>query len=81
MAVAGRHGLPVAVHIESATPHEVKLVVPTLVEMVIPEAPENLVGDNAYDSDKLDSALSRYGIQLISPHRATGKTEPRIGDD
>ena len=48
MAVADRHGLPVAVHVESATPHEVKLVVPTLVEMVIPEAPQNLVGDNAY---------------------------------
>jgi transposase len=73
MAVADRHGLPVAVHIESATPHEVKLVVPTLVEMVIPEAPENLVGDNAYDSDKLDSELCRYGIQLISPHRSNRK--------
>jgi len=35
MAVADRHGLPVAVHVESATPHEVKLAVPTLVEMVI----------------------------------------------
>src|SRR5438552_9194965 len=67
MAVADRHGLPVAVHIESATPHEVKLAVPTLIEMVVPEAPQNLVGDNAYDSDKLDSELSRYGIQLISP--------------
>jgi len=42
--------LPVAVHVESATPHEVKLVVPTLVEMLISEAPQNLVGDNAYDS-------------------------------
>ena len=30
MAVADRHGLPVAVQVESATPHEVKLVVPTL---------------------------------------------------
>jgi transposase len=73
MAVADRHALPVAVHIESATPHEVKLVVPTLVEMVIPEAPENLVGDNAYDSDKLDAELCRYGIQLISPHRSNRK--------
>jgi len=43
MAVADRHGLPVAVHIETATPHEVKLAVPTLVEMVIPEAPELLL--------------------------------------
>ncbi len=75
MAVADRHGLPVAVHVESATPHEVKLAVPTLVEMVIPEAPQNLVGDNAYDSDKLDSELSQYGIQLISPHRRNRKTQ------
>jgi len=64
MAVADRHDLPVAVHIESATPHEVKLAVPTLVAMVIPEAPQNLVGDNAYDSDKLDSELSRCRIGL-----------------
>ncbi|MGO9542237.1 MAG: IS5 family transposase [Terriglobales bacterium] len=70
MAVADSHGLPVAVYVDSATPHEVKLVVPTLLEMVIPEAPQNLVGDNAYDSDKLDSELSRYGIELISPHRS-----------
>jgi transposase len=73
MAVADRHGLPVAVHIESATPHEVKLAVPTLVEMVITESPQNLVGDNAYDSDKLDSELSKYGMRLISPHRSNRK--------
>jgi hypothetical protein len=77
MAVADRHGLPVAVHVESATPHEVKLVVPTLVEMVISEAPQNLVGDNAYDSDKLDSELSRYGIQLISTSQQQKKQNPR----
>jgi hypothetical protein len=46
MAVADRHGLPVAIHIESATPHEVKLIVPTLVEMVIPEAPQSLASEN-----------------------------------
>lgn len=47
MAVVDRHGLPIAVHTEGATPHEVKLVIPTLVEMVVPDAPQNLVGDNA----------------------------------
>jgi transposase len=73
MAVADRHGLPVAVCVESATPHEVKLVVPTLIQMVIPEAPENVIGDNAYDSDKLETELSRYGIQLIAPHRINRK--------
>jgi hypothetical protein len=47
MAVADCHGLPVAVSIESATPHEVKLAESTLVQMVIPEPPQNLIGDNA----------------------------------
>jgi transposase len=73
MAVADRNGLPVSICVESATPHEVKLAVPTLVQMVIPEAPQNLIGDNAYDSDKLDEELSRYGIELIAPHRSNRK--------
>ena len=55
MAVADSHGLPISLCIESASPHEVTLVDSTLVEIVIPEAPQNLVGDNAYDSDKLDA--------------------------
>jgi hypothetical protein len=73
MAVADRNGLPISICVESATPHEVKLAVPTLVQMVIPEVPQNLIGDNAYDSDKLGDELSRYGIQLIAPHRRNRK--------
>jgi transposase len=69
MAVADRHGLPVAVYVESATPHEVKLATATLVQMIVPESPRNLIGDNAYDSDKLDAELRQYGIELIAPHR------------
>lgn len=57
MAVADSHGLPVAVYVESATPHEVTLVESTLVEMVVSEAPQNLVGDNAYDSGNIDADL------------------------
>jgi len=75
MAVADRQGLPVAVFIESATPHEVKLALPTLIQMVIPEAPQHLIGDNAYDSDKLDAELRRYGIELIAPHRSNRKNK------
>ena len=73
MAVADRHGLPVAVCVESATPHEVKFAESTLLQMVIPELPQNLIGDNAYDSDKLDTKLWSYGIELISPHRRNRK--------
>jgi hypothetical protein len=63
----------VAVAVESATPHEVTLAQSTLVQMVIPEPPQNLIGDNAYDSDKLDKRLKNYGIELISPHRSNRK--------
>jgi transposase len=75
MAVADRHGLPVAVCVESATPHEVKLATNTLAQMVVPEAPQNLIGDNAYDSDKLDAELRQYGIELIAPHRSNRKNK------
>src|SRR5437660_1055002 len=73
MAVADRHGLPVAVCAESATPHEVKLAEATLSQIVVSDAPQNLIGDNAYDSDKLDSKLRSYGIEFIAPHRSTRK--------
>lgn len=29
-----------------------------------------MIGDKAYDSDKLDAKLELQGIQLIAPHRA-----------
>jgi len=44
MAVADSHGLPIAVCVESATPHEVKLATSTLVRLIVPEAPQNLIG-------------------------------------
>ena len=56
-----------------------KLVASTLVEMVIDDAPENLVGDNAYDSDKLDAELRQYGIELIAPHRSNRKNKTQDG--
>ena len=40
MAIADRHGFPVAVHVESATPHEVTLVNATLAERFVEEEPE-----------------------------------------
>ena len=79
MAVADRSGLPVALHIESATPHEVTLVETTLLEMLVAEAPQNLVGDNAYDSDKLDAELRQYGIEVIAPHRSNRKNRTQDG--
>ena len=56
------------------------LIESTLVEMVVSEAPENLVGDNAYDSDKLDTELRQYGIEVIAPHRSNRKKKTQDGD-
>ena len=61
MAVADRNGLPVSVCAESATPHEVKLAMSTLLQMVVPDAPQNF-------SDRLDAELRFYGIELIAPY-------------
>jgi transposase len=69
MAIADRSGLPLAAWIESASPHEVKLVEDTLNAMFIDEDPERLIGDKAYDSDKLDAKMAARGIEVISPNR------------
>jgi hypothetical protein len=79
MAVADRHGLPVSVCVESATPHELTLATSTLLQMVVPNAPQNLIGDKAYDSDHLDAELKFYGIEVIAPHRRTRKYSTHDG--
>jgi transposase len=70
MAVVDSHGLPVAICIESASPHEVTLVEKTLDHRFVDEQPQRLIGDKAYDSDGLDKRLAEErGIELIAPHR------------
>jgi transposase len=68
MAIADRSGFPLAAWIESASPHEVKLVEDTLNAMFIDEDPDHLIGDKAYDSDQLDARLAERGIELIAPN-------------
>jgi hypothetical protein len=69
MAIADRAGLPVAITIASASPHETQLVDQTLNASLLPDHPERLIGDAAYDSDGLDQRLAACGIELIAPHR------------
>jgi hypothetical protein len=71
MAIADRQGRPVAVHVESATPHEVTLVHATLAARFVSQLPARLIGDNAYESDRLDADLARHGVALIAAHRRT----------
>lgn len=69
MAVADASGLPVGLHVESASPAEVKLVEETLDATWTDKEPERLIGDKAYDSDKLDERLLERGIDMIAPNR------------
>lgn len=70
MAVADAGGLPFAAHVASAAPHEVTLVTATLEQRFVVEPPVRLIGDAAYDSDRLDQTLRQEGIELIAPHRS-----------
>ncbi len=74
MAIADASGLPVAAHVESAAPHEVKLVGQTIDSSFTRYAPDKLIGDKAYDSDKLDQELQKErGVEMIAPHRRNRK--------
>lgn len=71
MAVADRHGLPIACGIASGPRHEAKLVVDTLKARFVDELPLRLIGDKAYDSNKLDAELAAIGVDMIAPNHWT----------
>jgi len=79
MAVVDRAGLPVAAGIASASPHEVTLVEATLETRFLPELPEHLIGDLAYDSDRLDERLAQRGIERIAPNRRNRRRKTQDG--
>jgi transposase len=70
MGITDAFGIPIAVSTTSASPHEVTLVSQTLDTCFLNTVPEKLIGDRAYDSDKLDKRLvQERGIELIAPHK------------
>lgn len=79
MAIADRHGLPVAVDVASASPAEVRLVTSTLDVRFVRDVPERLIGDKAYDSDALAQELAESGIELIAPNRRNRKVKTQDG--
>jgi hypothetical protein len=79
MAIADRTGFPIAIHVASASPHEVTFVEATLEDRFVNEIPERLIGDRAYDSDPLDGQLAYQGVELIAPHRKNRK-KPKTQD-
>jgi len=72
MVITDGHGIPLAIGVHSASPHEVKLAETTLkkVDRRFRGCIERLVGDNAYDSLALRERLAKQGIELIAPHKS-----------
>jgi transposase len=67
----------VAVLVASASPHEAKLVGPTIEQRFLAQTPERLMGDRAYDSDPLDGQIREsFGVQLVVPHNSTRSKAP-----
>ena len=77
MAISDGHGLPLAVHVASASPHETRLVETTIEQRFLAETPQGLIGDRAYDSDRLDAQIrERFGVEVIAPHKCTRSNTP-----
>ena len=80
MAIADDHSLPLAVSVESASPHKSQLVEGVLGQSFLDLLPERLIGDRAYDSDRLDQDLAdRYGVEMIAPHRGQRRKPTQDG--
>jgi len=74
MGLTDAFGLPIAIDATSANPHEVTLVDKTLDACFLEHVPEKIIGDRAYDSDKLDQKLAEErGVDLIAPHKRNRK--------
>ena len=70
MAIVDRAGLPIAVHVASASPYEPHLVPATLEARFLADLPMRLIGDRGYDSARLDDTLmATYGIEVIAANR------------
>jgi transposase len=77
-----RSGLPLAIDLESASPHESTLLEDLLRQSFlrrVVDRPRFLIGDKAYDCDPLDARLARQGITLIAPNRCSRKVFTQDG--
>jgi transposase len=84
MVVVDGAGVPLGIHVTSASPAEVTLVEPTLATIRVPRAgrgrprqkPPRLIADRGYDSDPLREQLGRRGITVIVPYRSNRTARP-----
>jgi transposase len=76
MVLADGAGTPLGVHLEAASPSEVKLVEATLASVKVRTGkrkrgqPKRLPGDRGYDSNTVRTLLMQQGIDPIIPARS-----------
>lgn len=80
MVLVDARGLPVAIDTAPANRHESHLVQQMFDFMLSDDTPERIIGDKAYDDDRLDDALADDGIEMIAPHRANRRPENKTQD-
>jgi IS5 family transposase len=76
MVLADGKGAPLGVHVEAASPSEVKLLEPTLQqfeETGLQGQPERLIADKGYDSNAVREQLVERGIEPIIPARKNNR--------
>jgi hypothetical protein len=86
MVVVDGQGDPLGGTITSASPSEVRLAEDTLETIKVPRPssgrpksrPKRLIGDKAYDSDKLRASLAGKGIRLLVPYRKNRKKKKNV---
>jgi len=87
MVVADSAGVPLGVHVASASTAEVTLVEETLATVSVPRKhggaprrnPDRIIADRAYDANWLRPRLQFRGIDLIFPHRKNRVQAPMQG--
>lgn len=77
MALVHANGLPIALSLHGAGPHEVGLCFGLVQGCWTEELPERVIGDKAYDSDALDERMwEEMGVEMIAAHRKGRKAPP-----
>ena len=81
MAIADRHGLPLALYLASGSRHDSVLTEGTLDAAFVAKLPPRLIGDKAWDAAKLQQRLwTERGIDLIAPKRGGRRPSCRRQD-
>jgi len=76
MVLADGKGAPLGIHVDAASPAEVKLLDATLENMdkaALQGQPERLIADRGYDSNAVREELVQRGIEPIIPARRNNR--------